>query len=64
MNPEVDIYLKYVELVKAKRFLNEDCSSVLSDNIKLKIHDKLQEEISYAVHLLNNSEILEEYAND
>lgn len=54
MNPEVDIYLKYVELMRAKKFLNGDWSSNLKENTRLKLHDQLDIEISNAEHLLEN----------
>lgn len=57
MNPEVDIYLKYVELMRAKRFLQEDYPTNINNRGNLA--DNIEKEISYAIHLLNNPKLLE-----
>ena len=48
----VKIYLKYVELQRAKKFLKEDV--FISQDTKIDIEKAIDIEIGHAEHLINN----------
>lgn len=50
----VEVYLRYVKLQKAKKFLKEDDTVFISQNTKMDIEKAIDNEIVYAEHLINN----------